>query len=192
MRRRRKIGCPEFCQDIWKDWDQHFNTKILHFSSAAKHSISKILKWRRFFIFWSWVKFCHLGKFLKEVGCNILWQSAFEEDDDLYIDLCWRWWNQYHDFEDILSSWKCLMGSFRLTVNGQQLIVVVSDTAQDHTLKVFDENDFENERELFWKVLTLIIKTHSQGQASLWSPAQGTLGCCYSRSPRRAPEPQTS
>ena len=59
------------------------------------------------------------------------------------------------------------MGSFGPTVNGQQLIVVVSDTAQDHTLKVFDENDLENERELFLKVLTLIIKTHSQGQASL-------------------------
>ena len=59
------------------------------------------------------------------------------------------------------------MGSFRPTVNGQQLIVVVSDTAQDHTLKVFDENDFENESKLFLKVLTLIIKTHSQGQASL-------------------------
>ena len=44
---------------------------------------------------------------------------------------------------------KVFNGPFRPTVNGQQLIVVVSDTAQDHTLKVFDENDFENERELF-------------------------------------------
>ena len=35
------LRCLEFCRwDIWKDWDQHFNTKILHFSSA-KHSIWK-------------------------------------------------------------------------------------------------------------------------------------------------------
>ena len=80
-KKKKKIWCLEFCQDIWKDWDQHFNIKILHFSSA-KHSISKILKWRRFFIFWSFVKFCHLGKFLKEVGSNILGESAFEDDDN--------------------------------------------------------------------------------------------------------------
>ena len=44
---------------------------------------------------------------------------------------------------------KVFNGPFRPTVNGHQLIVVVSDTAQDHTLKVFDENDFENESKLF-------------------------------------------
>ena len=122
--KKKKIWCLEFCQDIWKDWDQHFNIKILHFSSA-KHSISKILKWRRFFIFWSFVKFCHLGKFLKEVGSNILGQSAFEDDDDWHRNQCIRWWlaiidhwlhwwKQHreiffdkNDFENIFSSWKC-------------------------------------------------------------------------------------
>ena len=78
----------EFCKDIWKDWDRHFNTKILHFSKAFN---PKILEWRHFFNLESFVKLNHLGKFLKEVESDFLWQTPQDENSLNGSSSSWLW-----------------------------------------------------------------------------------------------------
>ena len=70
MRKCYSSGALNFVGRIFeKDWNQHFNTKILHFSKAFN---PKILEWRHFFNLESFVKLNHLGKFLKEVESDFL------------------------------------------------------------------------------------------------------------------------